>query len=1136
MPEPDRESSRLWAPLARSDFPGPVAKPRPVTARPRKPLKILHLSSLDHGGAGNSAYRLYLGQRRLGIDAHMMVLGRRSGDQQVIELRGEVEQADGSRQAVDFWTHMLRRWQSVLAQFPNRPGHLEMFTTPECAVGFDKMGLLQDIDVINLHWVAGLLDYERMALAFAGKKVVWTLHDMNAFTGGCHYAGDCDKYRSSCAACPQLGVPAPEELARQIWEFKERHYREVELHIVTPSRWLGECSRSSGLLSRFRHTVIPYGLDIAAFSPRDPDESKRRLQLTMEKRIVLFGADVVANHRKGFHLLLQALQVLDAMQEPPAYELVCFGRFAPEMARNLPVPVHVLGHLDSVEALSAAYSAADVFVLPSQEDNLPNTVLESLACGTPVVGFRVGGMPDMVDHGQTGYLAAPYDVADLAQGIREVLTSTNAAMRQRCRSVAEERYPLEKQAQAYSDLYESLSGGVDATRRPSLERVVADLTIPAPDTSAQTAPQTSAGADSSSQEPAFSLSFGPPAQEDSKPSLSFGDPASPPAPSQPASPPSPPPAPQAPRQQQPLPTSPEIDVNLCRRKRRELAEIWLGAEDAELEAMYQGDAGQRQRVFLDSGCRDFPLTEEEDAFAAGLIEEMGSKINRTGALKTFLALMLYKRAFEYAVDLHLNRVPPWLLKDYWIYLIEPVTVFWKPGDADAYCSHMQNLIEHLHKRFATRKPSQIWQTVGPLFAEKANFISLYFSGRHLREIYAQRADIATCVLEDQDASIDYDFPVRASDRKIRVGVLMKAFLSLTETFASLPVFEHLDRDRFELILFALGSDNNPIERHCRSLADRFVVLPQELPRQVQQVRAEDLDILFFGNNLTAVTNLPFVLGCFRLARKQVVHFCQPLTTGQPNIDGFLIGSLAVPERNAEELYSERLLPLDGSGICFNYTLKQETPTIRPARRDLNIGDEQVVFVSGANFFKILPELRRTWVDLLAALPSSVLVLYPFGPAWAPSYPKQPFIDDFGRLLDERDVVRSRVTILEPLPTQADIQQVVKLADIYLDGFPYSGATSLLDPLSHNVPPVVMEGNDLRSRQGAAMLREVGLDDLVARNEQEYIALASRLANERAFRESMAGRIGKLMRENPPFLDGRAYARKVEDAFRALLNT
>ncbi|MCS3754375.1 glycosyltransferase involved in cell wall biosynthesis [Salinibacter ruber] len=361
----------------------------------------------------------------------------------------------------DLWTRIRRRWrreriQRAFARYDEtRPDGLEPFTDDRTEYAGRIFDQMPTADIINLHWIRGFVDlqafFERVSV-----PVVWTLHDMNAFTGGCHYNVGCEKYTAACGACPQLESDNETDLSRNIWERKKEAFSRVDpeqLHIVCPSKWLAKKARSSTLLESFPVTVIPYGLDTDRFAPRPQEAVRTALSLPHDRPVVLFVADTATRQRKGFDLLSDALSDL---KDPL---LLSVGSGKPSLD-NSGRHIH-LGRLSSDRLLSAVYSAADVFVIPSLQDNLPNTVLESMACGTPVVGFNAGGIPDMVRPNETGWLAEVGSVRSLRQTLDTALSDDEARQRmsQRCRDVVETEYIIDVQAQRYCNLYRCILNG-----------------------------------------------------------------------------------------------------------------------------------------------------------------------------------------------------------------------------------------------------------------------------------------------------------------------------------------------------------------------------------------------------------------------------------------------------------------------------------------------------------------------------------------------------------------------------------------------------------------------------------------------------------------------------------------------------
>ncbi|MGB3312380.1 MAG: glycosyltransferase family 4 protein [Nodosilinea sp.] len=408
-------------------------------------MKIVHLSTSDlDGGAAKAAYRIHQGLIDVGVDSTMLVRHKLSKDSTVIANKTVLAQI-GSK--VD---------GRPLKRYPQRDR--TMFSPqwfPDSVVG--RVQALNP-DIVHLHWACnGFLQVE--SLAKFKKPIVWTLHDMWAFTGGCHYTKGCDGYTKSCGSCPQLGSTSAKDLSHNVWQRKAKAWRTLQLTVVTPSHWMAQCARASSLFSQSRIETIANGIDSERYRPIEKSVAREALNLPKDKRLVLFGAgSTTGDQRKGFHHLLAALQRLKPMEWQNRLELVIFGESAGNDALPIPYKTHYLGRLNDDTSIALAYAAADVFLAPSIQDNLPNTVVESLMCGTPCVAFRIGGMIDMIDHEHSGYLAEPFDIDDLSQGIVWTLESDlrRAKLSQHARVQALNKFDVFKQAKKYHFAYESL--------------------------------------------------------------------------------------------------------------------------------------------------------------------------------------------------------------------------------------------------------------------------------------------------------------------------------------------------------------------------------------------------------------------------------------------------------------------------------------------------------------------------------------------------------------------------------------------------------------------------------------------------------------------------------------------------------
>jgi glycosyltransferase involved in cell wall biosynthesis len=387
----------------------------------------------------------------------MFVVVRSSGDPAVAAISRPMDFANRLRRGI----RQYRIEQEFRSYRHSRPAGCEVFTDDRTEYAQTLLTQLPGCDVINLHWVSGFLDYQsffRHVPRLA--PVVWTLHDMNAFTGGCHYNLACARYLDRCGACPQLGSADEHDLASAIWRRKSAAFSQLDpsrLNIVAPSRWLASEAKRSSLLSGFPVTVIPYGLDVKeSFVPRNREAVRNLLGIPRDARVVLFLAETTNAPRKGLELLIES--VSRSAGEVSDLFLLSLGGTKPEA--DITVPSMHLGSLDNERFLSMVYSAADVYVMCSVQDNMPNTVLEAMACGLPVVGVEVGGIPDMVRKGINGITVPGRDPQAVASAISQLLKDKNLCkkMGTSSRQIAVDEYSLELQATRYAELYQTLSG------------------------------------------------------------------------------------------------------------------------------------------------------------------------------------------------------------------------------------------------------------------------------------------------------------------------------------------------------------------------------------------------------------------------------------------------------------------------------------------------------------------------------------------------------------------------------------------------------------------------------------------------------------------------------------------------------
>ena len=417
-------------------------------------MRVLHLSTSDiEGGAARAAWRLHCALEAAGVASTMLVQRRHSDSASVIGPGGGLGKALALvRPQLDLLPLMLyrrrRRVPWSVGWCPNRVAPLIREAGP---------------DVVNMHWVgSGFVPL--WAMSGIGAPVVWTLHDMWPFTGGCHYDEGCQRFQQNCGRCPLLGSGARFDLTRIVLATKRRIWPRRAWRIVAPSQWLAGEARSSSLFDGCDVRVIPNGIDTALYRPLSKALAREILGLPREPRLILFGAvNATSDPRKGFVYLREAMRRIGQADGTTSAEVIVFGASHSATHADFGTRVHYLGVLHDDVALQVVYSAADVIVMPSIQESFGLTGLEAMACGTPVVGFAVGGMRDLVEHHRTGYLAEPYASEDLAAGIAWVLSSQERLreLGSRARLKVEREFEISHIASKYAELYEEVLGLAD---------------------------------------------------------------------------------------------------------------------------------------------------------------------------------------------------------------------------------------------------------------------------------------------------------------------------------------------------------------------------------------------------------------------------------------------------------------------------------------------------------------------------------------------------------------------------------------------------------------------------------------------------------------------------------------------------
>lgn len=428
-----------------------------------EPMVIDHLNTYLEGGAATAAVRIHESLAASGINSRFWYgrpphAGRVPAHAYQIRwppAKGNpLQRVLASIAAVG--AKRLLKWR-LRRSFLGQGTATELFTTPFYAgpTRFDPRQLSGD--VLHLHWVSAMLDFASFFASVPDEHpIVWTLHDVNLCTGGCHYPGDCTAFESECRACPVLKQPGPRDLSNRSFEVKQNALRGKNLHIVANSRWTEAVARRSPILAGARSIrTIHYGLDATQFAPQEKLTARRQLGLPADAPVVAFGAHRIDVRRKGLAELVAALHQIRT--DRPIIAL-CFGGGDMSWSRSERIEFRTLGELRSPAELVRAYSAADLFVIPSLQEAFGQTGIEALSCETPVVGFRAGGIPDFVRHEETGLLADAGDVADLGRQIERLLQrpSERARIGKTGRQLVLSEFSPRRSAEQYADLYRSL--------------------------------------------------------------------------------------------------------------------------------------------------------------------------------------------------------------------------------------------------------------------------------------------------------------------------------------------------------------------------------------------------------------------------------------------------------------------------------------------------------------------------------------------------------------------------------------------------------------------------------------------------------------------------------------------------------
>lgn len=418
-------------------------------------MRVLLINTSERiGGAAVAAGRLLESLKNSSIKAKLLVRDKQTDQISVVELK---------RSRKHLWNFLWERMVILMANHFKKQ-HLFAVDIANCGTDVTNLPEFEQADVIHLHWInQGMLSLKSIRkILRSGKPVVWTMHDMWPCTGICHYAATCTHYQTECHHCSYLYKGGErKDLSTRVFRRKQKLYAEGSLHFVTCSKWLKGQAEQSALLRGHDITAIPNAINTNLFRPRDKMEARSKQNLPADKKILLFGSVKITDKRKGIDYLIEACRLLNEKYPDFCKELVVvvFGQQSQGIESKIPFPVYAQNYIHDEKELVNLYNAVDLYVTPSQEDNLPNTIMEAMACGVPCVGFNVGGIPEMIDHLHNGYVATYQSASDFANGIHWALTEGDyAELSEMAFHKVLTHYSEDHVARQYIDLYNKITG------------------------------------------------------------------------------------------------------------------------------------------------------------------------------------------------------------------------------------------------------------------------------------------------------------------------------------------------------------------------------------------------------------------------------------------------------------------------------------------------------------------------------------------------------------------------------------------------------------------------------------------------------------------------------------------------------
>ena len=427
-----------------------------------KQPKLMIVSSSDSGGAGIAARRLHEALLGRDVVSQMYVAAKYASAGRVYVPPSPNQKIsvhpDNHVELSGYGAYNHKRFALIERDYPKHQW-IEYFTTPGQCVDLRALPFYDDFDVISLNWLSGFIDPALSLQALKGRPLIWTMHDMNPFTGGCHYAGNCRAFIKQCGTCPLLGSSDEKDLSFQTWRARMSVYRRLNLHIVCTTRWMAEKVRQSSLLGRFPVTVLPYSIPLEVFRPMNRAELRRELGLDKDDFILLFSAQSISNKRKGGVYVVEAMRELAKTSLAACTKLLLLGHNPPNEILNTGIEAVQFGHINCNQRLAVVYNIADALLFPSLEEAYGQVTTEAIACGTPTIAFATDGIPETIQHEHTGWLAQTGSSKELLEGIFWAEKMRHEPdLHLRCRAYALEHWSYQHTTQKYLELVYKLIG------------------------------------------------------------------------------------------------------------------------------------------------------------------------------------------------------------------------------------------------------------------------------------------------------------------------------------------------------------------------------------------------------------------------------------------------------------------------------------------------------------------------------------------------------------------------------------------------------------------------------------------------------------------------------------------------------